>query len=179
MLHHTVTHLYMYGDKIVFSSSDGIYMFNEETGEVTPLLCIKGVFAFVIDQSDRIWAIYNKNIVCMKIGVPDSMKRYKSNEFGIQNNILLCICEASNGEIYIGTEGGGILGYDAKKDTFRIYNSKNCLLLDDYCFNCISLDEKFMVIMCSNGLSFFDTKEKKVKYSISGEKTACFIVWYR
>ena len=55
-----MTHVYMYGDKIVFSSSDGIYVFNEKTNEVTPLLCIKGVLAFVIDQSDQIWAIYNK-----------------------------------------------------------------------------------------------------------------------
>ena len=170
MLHHTVTHVYMYGDKIVFSSSDGIYVFNEKTNEVTPLLCIKGVLAFVIDQSDQIWAIYNKNIVCMKIGVPDSMKRYQSSDFGIKHNVLLCICETSNGEIYVGTEGGGMLGYNAKEDTFQIYNSKNSLILDDYCFNCISLDERFMVIMCSNGLSFFDTKEKRVKYSISGKK---------
>ena len=170
VLHHTVTHVYMYGDKIVFSSSDGIYVFNEKTNEVTPLLCIKGVLAFVIDQSDQIWAIYNKNIVCMKIGVPDSMKRYQSSDFGIKHNVLLCICETSNGEIYVGTEGGGMLGYNAKEDTFQIYNSKNSLILDDYCFNCISLDERFMVIMCSNGLSFFDTKEKRVKYSISGKK---------
>ena len=170
MLHHTVTHVYMYGDKIVFSSSDGIYVFNEKTNEVTPLLCIKGVLAFVIDQSDQIWAIYNKNIVCMKIGVPDSMKRYQSSDFGIKHNVLLCICETSNGEIYVGTEGGGMLGYNAKEDTFQIYNSKNSLILDDYCFNCISLDERFMIIMCSNGLSFFDTKEKRVKYSISGKK---------
>ena len=170
VLHHTVTHVYMYGDKIVFSSSDGIYVFNEKTNEVTPLLCIKGVLAFVIDQSDQIWAIYNKNIVCMKIGVPDSMKRYQSSDFGIKHNVLLCICETSNGEIYVGTEGGGMLGYNAKEDTFQIYNSKNSLILDDYCFNCISLDERFMIIMCSNGLSFFDTKEKRVKYSISGKK---------
>ena len=63
-----------------------------------------------------------------------------------------------------------MLGYNAKEDTFQIYNSKNSLILDDYCFNCISLDERFMIIMCSNGLSFFDTKEKRVKYSISGKK---------
>ena len=38
MLHHTVTHVYMYGDKIVFSSSDGIYVFNEKNQRSYPAI---------------------------------------------------------------------------------------------------------------------------------------------
>lgn len=168
--HHTVSRVCMYQGKVVFLSDYGIFLFDPQLNRVSPLLEVKGAVSFLIDSKNRLWALHNGNVVCADMCNTQLQRHYNLRESGIGNHVLLCICEAGNGEIYVGTEGGGVLGYDSHTDCFSLYNARNNGLLDDYCYNMTAFGEEEVLFLSNRGLSFFNSVSKKVECVVTGDK---------
>ncbi len=124
----------------------GIYALNLQTGECTPhpFGPRKEITDMFIDSQQRIWiAPYNQGVCCFsKEG--KEIASYTTRNSLLSNNIVLCIAERK-GQLWIGTDGGGINILDPANNQFthlrhvpgdKQYslptNSINCLYNDHY-----------------------------------------------
>ena len=97
--------------RILLLGSEGqeIHFLYPEKGQVTSsgYEWSKGAVAALLDTHDRLWiAKPGKGIECYKAGgVLD--RTYNTSNSGMSNDTALCLME-KDGEIWVGTEGGGI-----------------------------------------------------------------------
>lgn len=168
--HHTVSQVNMYDGKLIFQSEQGIFIFNPQTGIITPFFESNGCIAFLIDSKEYLWVLRSGSITRIHMHQPKERKRFYLKEIGTGLYNPLCIHESKEGTIYIGTEGSGVLEYEPRTETFSIYKTSNSGLLDDYCYNIATSQQGFVLFLGSKGLSFFDPKTKKIEYVAIGKK---------
>lgn len=125
---------------------NGIQAINLQTGNIiiSPFDCGKEISDLFVDSQHRIWiAPYNQGVHCFKSN-GEKISSYTTHNSQLTNDIVLSIAERK-GEIWMGTDGGGIniLNADGKKFTHlqhlageKLYslptNSINCLYNDTY-----------------------------------------------
>ena len=91
-----------------------------------------------------------------------SFKIYMSNpksNTSLKSNIIKCLFCDSNGQLWIGTYGGGLSKYNKEKDNFSTYDTSNSkfLLTDE--INAIAEDKyKKLWVGTNNGLYQYDQK---------------------
>lgn len=112
--------------------------------EAAPFRCGKEISDMFIDSRQRIWiAPYNQGIRCFS-PEGNEIATYTTRNSGLSSDIVLCITE-KEGQIWVGTDGGGINILDMDNDTIshlthvpghKLYslptNSINCLYRDLY-----------------------------------------------
>ena len=167
--YHTVLRVSMFDGKVVFLSAGGVFMLNPANDEITPLPDTKGTSSFIIDSKNDLWALRIDDVVRINMHNPKERKRYDLGTFGIGHYSPLCAYE-SNGYVYIGTEGSGVLEYDCSTDRFSVYKAGKDGLLDDYCYNIGGSKKGEIIFLGNKGLSFFNPKTKKVEYVAMGNK---------
>lgn len=124
----------------------GIYTINLKSGKTdsSRFGCGKEISDLYIDSKQRIWiAPYYQGLRCFS---PDGklIASYRVDNSRLSNDIVLCITER-DGQIWLGTDGGGINILDVEKNRFshlkhtagdKLYslptNSINCLYCDQY-----------------------------------------------
>ena len=74
----------------------------------------------LIDSQKRIWvAPYNGGLNCLTRD-GKLLATYTTHNSSLSNNVILSLAERE-GEIWIGTDGGGINSFDQKTNTFHHY----------------------------------------------------------
>ncbi|MDM8335907.1 hybrid sensor histidine kinase/response regulator transcription factor [Mediterranea massiliensis] len=125
---------------------EGIYALNLNNGRInaSPFRCGKEISDMFIDSKQRIWiAPYNQGLRCFTSRGKE-VASYTTQNSELSSNIVLCITE-KEGQIWMGTDGGGINILDADNNRFahlkhlpgdKIYslptNSINCIYRDLY-----------------------------------------------
>ena len=108
--------------RVVCGSNNGVVLIETEINDTTPKatrLSEKEVSSILIDSKQRLWiAFYNNGIeVYKKDGT--KIKTYNKENSKLNNNLVLCMAERG-GQIWAGTNGGGINIIDPDTDNITI-----------------------------------------------------------
>ncbi|MBB6272381.1 ligand-binding sensor domain-containing protein/signal transduction histidine kinase/DNA-binding response OmpR family regulator [Pedobacter cryoconitis] len=154
----------------VGTQKNGILYSNPEKTQFKPLhlpavnekLKNKSVYVLLRDQDQRTWIgtsdglfLLNKNrdlLISFKMGLQKSLKSSNIN----------CIIQRKNGEIWIGTNYGGLSYYDQKNNRFINYTEENGLPNNNV-FGLMEDDSGNLWISTSNGVSMFNPVLKTFK----------------
>ncbi len=96
-----------------------------------------------------------------------TLKQYKNTPLendpdAIPENFVTSIVKDKNGNIWVGTYGGGMSQLDLKRNKFTTYNTKNNLLSNNIC-TIVEDDNHHLWISTISGISDFDTETKAIK----------------
>lgn len=123
---------------------------------------------FLIDSRERMWlASASRGVV--RVDLPSSkVTRYTMNNndvSSVQGKVrAVHIFEDDKGDIYFCTIGSGILKYQERGDTFKVYDTFNQILPSDYCYYiCRSADPSRLYFLHGKGLSVFNTEKEEVE----------------
>ena len=100
----------------------GLLLLDLNTGKCRrpPFDCGKEIMNVLIDSQKRIWvAPYNGGLNCLTRD-GKLLATYTTHNSSLSNNVILSLAERE-GEIWIGTDGGGINSFDQKTNTFHHY----------------------------------------------------------
>lgn len=87
----------------------GLILLDLKTGQCTlpPFDCGKEIMSMIVDSKNRIWiAPYNNGLYCFNRN-GELLATYTTRNSSLSNNVILSLAERE-GEIWIGTDGGGI-----------------------------------------------------------------------
>jgi ligand-binding sensor domain-containing protein/two-component sensor histidine kinase len=87
---------------------------------------------------------------------------FNNTDKSINNNTLTCLLPEKNGDLWVGTKGGGLNYYDRKNDRFVYYTTANGLC-NNSVFNMVKDDRDRLWVGTGNGLSCFDPVRKVFK----------------
>lgn len=118
-----ITHMNLWDEQTVLCCSrwQGLLLINLKTGKCSPppFDCGKEIMTMFTDSQNRIWiAPYNKGLYCFTRD-GKLITTYTSQNSPLSNNIVLSLAER-NGQIWIGTDGGGINIFDPETNTFSL-----------------------------------------------------------
>ena len=121
----------------------------------------KSYTSYTVDMQlngDDIWlATAGDGLLCFHIPT-HTITRYISGEMktgSISSNDITCFVVENNGNMWIGTKGGGLNYFDREKKTFQHYTEENGLCNNS--IYCMVKDNRGRIwIGTSNGLSCFD-----------------------
>ena len=101
------------------------------------------------------WTAYNTTIS----GIPSNGYGYSplSSNSGIPSNYVLSLLESVNGDIYIGTAGGGLAKFDGSEWT--IYDTSNSGIPSDYVYSLLESANGDIYVRTYYGLAKFDGAE--------------------
>ncbi len=111
------------GRLLCFNRWHGLLLLDPRTGEVSrsPFDCKKENTCILIDSRKRVWlAPYNQGVECYDPG-GRRIAAYNTKNSALSNDVVLCMTER-DGEIWIGTDGGGINILNPEKRTIIILN---------------------------------------------------------
>ena len=159
----------MWGEQLLYLSVSGVFRMDTRSGEIIPLLVEDGCLAFSISAKDILWVLRGYEIIRIDLRKENVTGRLNLKRSGLGDNIPLCIGESADGNIYVGTMGGGVVECDSLLKGCRRYTAKQNGLLDDYCYAIASSKCGKLILLSSKGVSFFNTQARKVEYNIMAD----------
>jgi len=94
----------------------------------------------------------------MKIRGEDRFRNYTrdpGDPRSLSDNSVNCISEDGEGNLWVGTSGGGLNRFDREKGSFHAFRVQDGLS-DDNVFGILPDDSGFLWVSTANGLSRFD-----------------------
>ena len=86
--------------------------------------------------------------------------QYKYIEIPGESTYINTLYQASNGLLYIGTNGSGVIIYNPDKNTFQQFHTGNCALLTNSIFTILPEADGNIIMSTENGITCFSTKDK-------------------
>lgn len=171
----TVDQLAIWDRLLIIRIRGGIYTMDLDTGEITPL-CGRTVYQniwvnhFMVDTKGNVYICTPWNIsrINLKDGkrAREILKLKKEHQ---QVDITKMI-ETSNGNVYIGTRGSGLIKYEPGKDKFTFYTSEKGDLLSDYCYDLAITPKQKLMIIGNKGITFYDLHANESSFVALNEK---------
>lgn len=162
-----VLKLAIWNGQLLYLSARGVFRMDLKSGNVVPVLEQSGCQIFLMDSRNILWAVHGYEVIRMDSS--GNLQRANLKEYGLGNGIPLCIGEGNDGNIYIGTMGGGVVECDSALHRIDIHTHVRNGLLDDYCYAVAVSKCGRLLLLNSRGLSFFNTRTKKVEDVIMAE----------
>ncbi len=153
----------MHDGQLFYLSGSGVFKMDTRSREITPLLLQTGCQAFFVDSGDILWVLHGFEVIRLNLRQKEDMKRLDLKSLGFEYGSPLCISEASDGHIFIGTQGAGIIECDNLLQECRYYTAKQNGLLDDYCYAMANTRSGKLILLSDKGLSYFNPESKKVE----------------
>ena len=123
--------------------------------------------SFIMDcriSGDKIWAATNgEGLISLDV-VSQHIKKYVvtgSND-GLNSNSLTSLLFEPNGDLWIGTKGGGLNYFEQQNGKFKYYTTAEGLC-DNSVFNLVKDDKQRLWIGTANGISCFDPATGKFR----------------
>lgn len=86
--------------------------------------------------------------------------QYKYIEIPGESTYINTLYQASNGLLYIGTNGSGVIIYNPDKNTSQQFHTGNCALLTNSIFTILPEADGNIIMSTENGITCFSTKDK-------------------
>ena len=163
----TVLKVAMWNGQLLYLSAHGVFRMDLDTGNVIPLLERSGCQLFLMDSRNVLWTVCGYEVVRMDSS--GNQRTVNLKEHGLENGQPLCIGEGGNGNIYIGTMGGGVVECDSELHRIDIHTRVRNGLLDDYCYAIAMSKCGRLLLLNSRGISFFNTQTERVEDVIMAE----------
>lgn len=156
----------LWNNQLLYVSVDGVFRLDIQNSRVVPLMIGYGYSSFTISEDDILYVVGYKDIVRIDLRGETEMKRLKLRPGKNGSNLPLCISQSPNGNIYVGTMGGGIIECDSALNSCRRYTTKQNGLFDDYCYAIAVSKSGKLVLLGSKGISFFNIQTKTTECGI-------------
>jgi len=156
---------------------DGIFIYNTKTGRYQQLTAGKGnayinhneIFCFKQDSKGRIWIGTNGGGVNVFDPVTKTFLKYVSNPVAADerllpvNGFIRAIEEDHEGNIWVGTYGGGVAVLNPTTQKFKLYSDKNTGMPINRAFSLMEDRSGNMWIgTAGDGLFCFNSNRKKI-----------------
>lgn len=108
------------GDLLLFSKEKGVYMFSTAAGSLEKVGVLQGKSsAFFVDSRGFVWrSVFGRGVECFNSEFV-KVQSFDITDSDLSSNTVLCFCEYG-GDIWMGTENGGISIYNPEKETFSV-----------------------------------------------------------
>lgn len=123
-----ITSFWEYKNKVLLGvDGGGLYFYDRDTDELQPFIIPDNAKNYTVltltGQDDLVWiGTYQQGIIAYDFATK-KQKRYKAGNAvtDLNNNEIFCLTRDSQGNLWIGTNGGGINILDAKDGTIHKY----------------------------------------------------------
>lgn len=171
------------GKSLLYIGSDiGVTVYDTETGASTLLshdelqpASLSGAFVYpiVADSEGGLW------IGTFYAGLnylPPDIKHFESMRHSrfvnsVSGNIISSFCQDAQGNIYIGSEDGGVCRYDRATDTYTVLKAASGSGADNVHTLCLNGDNLW-VGTYSSGIRIYDTRTGRLQRDMSQVKTS-------
>lgn len=157
-----------YNAQLILATSNGVAMFNPQTGKSKLLFSgknadlIKNVFALHLDHKNILWiSVLGEGVFAYDMQT-EKLQHYKhdpSNPKSISNNNINSIARDSRNNLYFCTSGRGLDMYDYETGEFFNYDSQGNGLSSDCVYNVSESSSGKLLVITNKGFSEFDIKE--------------------
>jgi signal transduction histidine kinase/DNA-binding response OmpR family regulator len=89
------------------------------------------------------------------------VKEYTTANMPIENNLVNVIFQDKKGRVWIGTSGSGVFLYMPETDSFKVYNSHNSELINDFILDIKESLLGYLLIASNQGFSRFDIENQQ------------------
>ena len=165
LINNIVRKIIPYKDKLILSTHDGVALFNPINGQCEKLINdnrIKNrqIIDMIVDNKSNVWFSYTQGLIKINL-----ISRQKTEYFapgGKETIPGMClinvIYQDKSGKIWLGTSGAGLYLYQPQTNTFKVYNTGNSDLINDYILGIKESQSGYLIIATNQGLSRFDTE---------------------
>lgn len=172
-----INRIQRYKEGLAILSQKGLFFMNLQTEKFSSfsrLPLIKEVLekeftyeTFFIDSQDHLWlALSVGGLICVHLpsGRIEKYETNANNPFSIGKFKVVHISENSNREVYFGTIGSGLFKYQSENNSFKVYNTQNGSLPNNYCYYIQESPLNHRLLLLHNrGLSIFNTQTEVVE----------------
>lgn len=172
-----VNEIQPYKDGIVLLTQGGLFFMDLKTetySSFTDLPQIKSVLekqftyeTFHIDSQNRLWlALSTGGLTCVHLSTHkvEQFETNAGNPSSIGKFRVVRIFEDSRGEVYFGTIGSGLFKFQTESHSFKVYNSQNNSLPNNYCYYIQESAQNHKLLLLHNkGLSVFNPTTETVE----------------
>jgi len=112
----------------------------------------------MLDRGHNLW--FSTSTAVFKYSIKTKeLKKYrqtKTNRLNLRSPYQNVFFQDSKGRIWLGSGGSGLALYNPKTDNFKIFNSYNSGILDDYIIEIKETQSGYLVIATNKGFCFYD-----------------------
>lgn len=126
---------------------------------------VNSINAVVEKDADNMWIGTSSGLYMLN---KDSGK-FQNIEMNVGTTYVNTLYQADNGLLYIGTNGSGMLIYDAKQKTFEHYFTDNSALVSNRILTILPEVDGQIMMSTENGITCFYTKDKVFRNWTRGE----------
>lgn len=144
--------------RLCLSTNDGVFVYNLFNGTVSKVYTPGVPFAYIHISSDgKLWVLdYNKAVIIDKDNF-SILYEYDFNSANI-NGRLMRLFEASDGTIYVGTYGNGIMKLDTVENKFKPFPYVSNENLSSYCYRIAEIDSANIAVTGDKGFAVISVK---------------------
>lgn len=172
-----VNEIQPYDDGIAILTQGGLFFMDLQTETITSLSArpeiskvLESTYTyetFFIDSRRRLWlALSSGGLTCIDL-VSQRIDKYEtnaSNPSSIGKFKVVHIFEDSRGDLYFGTIGSGLFKYQPEERSFKVYNTPNNSLPNNYCYYIQESPVNHKLLLLHNqGLSVFNPETETVE----------------
>lgn len=139
--------------------------FNLKTNDFRLYPGVNSITAIAEKDADNIWIGTSSGLYMLN---KDSGK-FQTIEMNVGTTYINTLYQADNGLLYIGTNGSGVLIYDANQKTFDHYFTDNSALISNKIFTILPEVDGQIMMSTENGITCFYTKDKVFRNWTRGE----------
>lgn len=166
-LQETVQAIVEHENNLFIGTLNGIYSFDLKTGTATHLTLTKSIRDLLIDKN-TLWAAGQEGLVQFNLKTNKITKIFnqESEQNNLPKNRITQLFLDSKKQLWLATDGGGVVLYDSKSSQFTRYNQQNCGMENDN-VSCLSQTKDGSILAgTSKGFSKIDPLQKKsINYS--------------
>ena len=149
-----------YGDYL-YLTTESRYLFklNLNTLSLTAILPkyhLGGGF-FTIDAKGVLWTSDEHFVYGIDLKTDKIARRFRIGRKGLGENLQRFLVDR-HGNLFITSQGFGLFRYDARRDTFLCYTSKNSGMMSSFCYDIVSCKDG-VVVNTDKGICLFRLKD--------------------
>jgi signal transduction histidine kinase/ligand-binding sensor domain-containing protein/CheY-like chemotaxis protein/AraC-like DNA-binding protein len=166
-LEETVQAIVESNDKLYIGTINGIYSFETKSGAATHVTLSKSIRDLLIDRNS-LWAATQEGLVQISLKTLKITQFFKQDtqQNNLPKNRITKLFLDNKKQLWLATDGGGIVLYDSKSKQFIRYNQQNCGMENDN-VSCLSQTKDGSILAgTSKGFSKIDPiRKKSINYS--------------
>lgn len=165
LMNNDVRKILPFEDKLVLMTHDGVCVFDPETGRCERLgqdapFSRRFIIDMIIDKDDNLWFSYSSGMAKYNLRTR-SLKEYTADSIPIENNLVNVIYQDTKERIWIGTSGSGLFLYEPSDDSFRVFNSYQSGLSNDFILDIKESPSGYLLLATNQGFSRFDVENSQ------------------
>lgn len=144
--------------RLCLSTNKGVFVYNLFDGNAFKVYTPSVPFAYIhISSDEKLWILDYNKIVVLDNDSFSECKEYDLKSDNI-NGRLMRMIETSDGTVYVGTYGNGLMKLDKDKNRFEPFPSVPNENLSSYCYRILEIDSVNIAVTGDKGFAIINEK---------------------